>query len=158
MKFSTKITINLPVEDVIKLLGDNTNLTHWQRGLNSFEHLYGVPNSVGNKMKLNYAFGHKKMSLLKTITKQHLPKSIHFQFDMKGIHFLQENTFVAINDNQTEWQVDNKFIPTNLVSQIMVLFSPSDFKNQVNMYMTDFKKFAEHGVSVQTFKKAEKSF
>lgn len=158
MKFSTKITIDLPVDNVIELLGDDKNLVHWQRGLKSFEHLSGVPNSVGSKMKLNYVFGYKKMSLLKTITKQQPHKSIHFQFDMKGIHFLQENTFVAINDDQTEWLVDNKFIPTNLVSQIMVLFSPGDFKNQVNMYMADFKKFAEHGTSVQVLEKAEELF
>lgn len=149
MKHSIKIVLELPIDKVVQILDNNQNLTHWQRGLQSFEHLSGNPSAVGGKMKLNYTLGNKNIVLTKTTTKRELPNKLDFQFDMKGLHFIQKNSFKSTEDNHTEWLIENKFVPTNFFTQMMLIFSPGEFKNQIYQYMIDFKNFAEKGISVK---------
>lgn len=148
MKFTTSTVLKLPISKVINVLDNDLNLMHWQRGLQSFEHLSGNPNMVGGKMKLNYVLGNKQMSLIKTTTRRQIPNELHFQFDMKGIHFLQENYFKSTDNGCTEWYIYNKFVPTSVFTQLMVLFTPNELKKQISQYITDFKNFAEKGISV----------
>lgn len=148
MKHSAKIVVELPLKKVVQVLDNDQNLIHWQRGLQSFEHLSGDPSIVGSKMKLNYMMGNKKISLIKTTIKREIPNELNFQFDTQGMHFIQENKFSNFKHNQTEWLTENKFVPTNFLNQIMMVFSPKEFKNQIYQYMIDFKNFSEKGISI----------
>ncbi len=148
MKYTVQIIINKPVQSCFFLLDAHENMKHWQVGFESFEHISGDPGTVGAKMKLNYNFGNRKMSLIETVTSKEKEKLFHFNFDSSGMHNIQENYFEAIDDNTTKWISKNQFLPTNFGMRIMLLLMPKTFKKQSLKYLTDFKNFAENGISV----------
>lgn len=148
MKYTVQVTINTPVEECFKLLDDHENMKHWQEGLVSYEHISGDPGKVNAKMKLNYKFGKRKMSLIETITFKEKNKAFHFNFDAKGMHNIQQNFFEAIDNNTTQWTSVNEFVPTNFAMRMMALLMPKAFKKQSEKYLTDFKNFAENGTSL----------
>jgi len=73
MQYTTEILIDKPISEVIKKFNSADNLKHWQEGLVSTEHISGIPNQLGAKMKLNFSFGKRKMEIIETITKQEFP-------------------------------------------------------------------------------------
>ncbi|MGB6267429.1 MAG: SRPBCC family protein, partial [Olleya sp.] len=121
MKYTVQVIINKPLQECFKLLDDHENMKHWQEGLVSYEHISGDPGTVNAKMKLNYLFGRRKMSLTETITYKEKNKAFHFNFNGKGMHNIQENYFEAINDNTTKWTSENEFAPTTFAMRMMAL-------------------------------------
>ncbi len=89
MKYSGDIIIEQPREKVIEKMDNLENLKHWQKGLISTEHISGTPGEVGAKMKLNYKFGKREMTLVETITKRGFPDEFHSTYSTKGMHNLQ---------------------------------------------------------------------
>ncbi|WGD34086.1 SRPBCC family protein [Olleya sp. YS] len=148
MKYTVQVTINKSLHECFKLLDDHENMKHWQEGLVSYEHISGDPGTVNAKMKLNYNFGNRKMTLVETITFKEKNKAYHFNFDTKGMHNIQQNFFEAIDDNTTQWTSINEFAPTNFTMRMMALLMPKAFKKQSKKYLTDFKNFAENGTSL----------
>jgi len=148
MKYSTEITLDLPREEVIKKLDNADNLKHWQRGLVSVEHLEGIPGNTGAKMKLKYILGKRKMELVETITKRNFPDEFHANYDMDGIHNVQENYFEELPDGKTKWRSEAEFQFTSLMMKMMGFLMPGTFKKQSKKYLMDFKAFAEKGTSV----------
>ncbi|QXP61764.1 SRPBCC family protein [Olleya sp. HaHaR_3_96] len=144
MKYTTKIIINKPVLDCFSLLEDHSNIKYWQEGLESYEHISGDLGEIGSKIKLNYVFGKRQMSLTETITGKEKGKVIHFNFDTSGMHNIQENYFEALDDNTTKWVSTNHFAPTKFKSHLMLTLMPKAFKKQSKKYLNDFKKFAEN--------------
>lgn len=43
MKFRQEIEINKPIEEVIPLFDNPDNMDKWMEGLQSFEHISGIP-------------------------------------------------------------------------------------------------------------------
>lgn len=148
MKYTIETIIDLPRNEVIKKLDNIANFKHWHRGFISAEHVYGTPGEVGAKMKLNYQFGKRKMELIETILKRNLPKEFHGTYDSEGIHNIQKNYFTETPEGKTRWVTENEFVPTDFMMHMMTLFMPSVFKRQSQKYLTDFKNFAEKGISV----------
>ncbi|WP_397362315.1 SRPBCC family protein [Olleya sp. R77988] len=148
MKYIIQITINKPLTECFNLLDDHSNMKHWQAGLDSYEHISGDPGMIGAKMKLNYTFGKRKMTLTETITHRDNNKAFHFNFDSKGMHNIQENYFEAIDANTTQWTSKNQFAPTNFAMRMMLMLMPKEFKKQSKRYLIDFKNFAENGTSL----------
>lgn len=148
MRYTTKITIELPIEEVIQKMDNTDNIKHWQQGLVSAEHISGTPGELGAKMKLRYDFGKRKMELEETITKSNFPKEFHATYTTKGMHNIQKNSFSSTAKDHTEWICDSEFLPTNFMMRVMTFLMPGAFKKQTLKYMTDFKNFAEKGVSV----------
>ena len=149
MKYTSQIIVEVPLEQFIKKLDSHENMKHWQRGLESFEHVSGDPGKIGAKMKLNYNFGKRKMTLIETITENRLPKELHVNYDTKGMHNLQQNYFEQTPEGFTKWVSINEFIPTNFFMRFMTLLAPKSFKKQSMSYLNDFKNFAEKEISVK---------
>lgn len=149
MKYTSQIIVEVPLEQFIKKLDSHENMKHWQRGLESFEHVSGDPGKIGAKMKLNYNFGKRKMTLIETITENRLPKELHVNYDIKGMHNLQQNYFEQTPEGFTKWVSINEFIPTNFFMRFMTLLAPKSFKKQSMSYLNDFKNFAEKEISVK---------
>jgi hypothetical protein len=149
MKYTTQITIDLPLDQVIKKLDNPENMKHWQKGLIGYEVLNGTPGEEGAQMILNYKMGKRNMSLTETITKRNFPSEFHANYDTKGVHNIQKNYFHPINENQTEWISESEFKFSSFMMKTMGFLMPGAFKKQSMKYLIDFKNFAEKGTSVK---------
>lgn len=148
MQYSTEILIEKPISEVIKKMSSIDNLKHWHDGLVSTEHISGIPNAIGAKMKLNYRYGKRNMEIIETVTKQDFPNEFHVSYTIKGIRNIQENYFKATENDNTKWISKNEFQPTSFKMSMMLLLMPTSFKKQTKSYMTNFKNFVEKGASV----------
>ncbi len=148
MKYTTEIVIELPREQVIKVLNNPENMKHWQRGLMSYEELVGPPGEPGAKMRLDYQMGKRRMILTETITTQNFPAEFHANYDTRGIHNIQRNFFYDIDGKSTRWESESEFKFESLSMKIMGWLIPGAFKKQSQKYLTDFKNFAEQNISV----------
>jgi len=148
MKYTSEIIVNVSLDEFLKKLDNHDNIKHWQRGLTSYEHLSGSPGKIGAKMQLNYTFGKRKMSLTETIVDINLPFKMHLNYDASGMHNIQKNSFSETLEGYTKWVSKNEFIATNFKMRMLTLLMPSIFKKQSMKYLTDFKNFAEKGISV----------
>jgi len=152
MKYTSEILINKPISLVIKKMNSIDNIKHWQEGFINMEHIYGNPNELGAKMKLNYSFENRKIEVIETVTKQNLPNELHTTYASKGLQNIQENYFKTTEEDCTIWICKNNFQPTSFKMSIMLLLMPSVFKKQTKTYMTNFKRFVEKGTSVYNSK------
>ncbi|MDY2587138.1 SRPBCC family protein [Winogradskyella aquimaris] len=148
MKYTTEILIEKPLEEVAKKMNSVENMKHWQEGLVSSEHISGTPGTFGAKMKLKYDFGNRKMELMETITMQDFPNEFHATYTTKGVRNIQQNYFNSTPEGFTKWTCVNKFEPTNFMMNAMLFLMPNAFKKQTKKFMTNFKNFAEKGISV----------
>ena len=73
MKFTVKITINLPRDRVITLFDSTETLYKWQPDLISFEHESGTAGEVGAKSRLEYKIGKREVKMVETITVRNFP-------------------------------------------------------------------------------------
>ncbi len=141
MKYTSEIVINLPREKVIELFDNKANLTHWQEGLQSFEHLSGEPGSIGAKSILKYKMGKRNIEMTETILKKELP-NFDFLYEAKGVWNEVKNSFSEIDQNQTKWTIENDFRGKGMMA-VMIFLIPSMFKKQTMKFMKSFKYFAE---------------
>ena len=148
MKYTTKVTIHLPVKEVIEKLDNPENMKHWQKGLIDYEILSGTPGKEGTKMLLNYQMGKRKMTLTETILKNNFPSEFHATYDTKGVHNIQKNFFNEIDSQTTEWVSESEFQFASFGMKLMGWLMPGAFKKQSQKYLIDFKNFAEKGISV----------
>ena len=148
MKYTSRITINLPREEVVRKLDNPENMQHWQRGLIGYEVLNGPPGSEGAKMNLDYKMGKREMTLTETIIKNKFPEEFHATYDTKGVHNIQQNFFKEIDANTTEWVSETEFQFKAIGMKLMGWLMPGMFKKQSMKYLQDFKNFAENNTSV----------
>ena len=148
MKYTTKITIDLPRETVIQKLDNAENMKHWQRGLTHYRVISGNPGEEGAQMELHYDMGKRKMVLVETILKRDFPAEFHATYDAKGVRNIQRNFFRDIDANTTEWVSESEFQFDSFFMKMMGFFMPGAFKKQSMKYAMDFKAFAESGTSV----------
>ena len=134
MKYTSEIIVKLPLEAFIKKLDSPENMKYWQKGLESFEHIYGTPGNVGSKMNMAYKMGKRDMLLTETITYINLPHELFATYDTKGMHNLQENFFEQTPEGHTKWISKNEFIPTSFMYRMMTLLMPGVFKKQSMTY------------------------
>lgn len=146
MKYTTEILIDLPRDEFIKKLEDPENMKHWQKGLVSYEQLSKNPGQEGAQMSLKYKMGNREMDLVETIIKKNLPEEMHATYDAKGVHNLQKN-YYRDEDGKTRWITESDFQFSGFGMKLMGFLMPGAFKKQTLIYMQDFKKFAEQGIS-----------
>ncbi|MEY8847273.1 SRPBCC family protein [Psychroserpens sp. XS_ASV72] len=148
MLYTTEIIVKVPLDVFVNKMNNIENMKHWQRGLQSAEHLSGDPGELGSKLKLTYNFGKRKMEIIETITKSNFPHEFHASYNTKSMNNHQENYFSETEEGHTKWISKNEFIPLSFTMRVMIFLMPNAFKKQSLKYMTDFKNFAEHGTSV----------
>ena len=148
MLYTTEILVKVPLDVFVKKMNNIENMKHWQRGLQSTEHISGNPGDLGSKIKLNYKFDKREMEIIETITKSDFPNEFHATYTTKGMNNIQRNYFSETTDGQTKWKSINEFTPLSFSMRIMLFLMPRAFKKQSIKYMQDFKNFAENGTSV----------
>nr|WP_299383984.1 SRPBCC family protein [Allomuricauda sp.] len=147
MKYTCKITIDLPREEFLKKLDDPENMKHWQKGLVGYEHLSNNPGTEGAQMGLKYKMGKREFEMVETIIKRNFPDEFHTTYDTKGVHNIQKNFFEE-EDGKTIWTSESEFQFSGLGMKLMAFLMPGAFKKQSMKYLSDFKAFAESGTSV----------
>ena len=148
MQYATEIIIKKPIGEVIKKMDSTENMKHWQEGLESTEHISGIPGVIGAKMRLNYSFGKRNMEIIETIIKSDFPSEFHATFTTKGVRNIQENYFESTEGGFTKWTCKNNYEPTSFAMSAMLFLMPKTFKKQTKTYMTNFKYFVENGTSI----------
>ncbi|NKI33498.1 SRPBCC family protein [Croceivirga thetidis] len=148
MKYTTEITVDLPLQEFIKKLDNPENMKHWMRGLTSYEVITGEPGQEGTRMNMKFKMGKRDMEMIETIIKSNFPEEFHATYDAKGVHNIQKNFFHEVNENQTKWVSESEFQFAGFGMKAMAFLIPSMFKKQSQQYANDFKNFAENGTSV----------
>lgn len=148
MKYTTEIEVKVPLKEFAKKMDNADNMKHWQKGLQNYEHVSGIPGKIGAKMKLNFVFGKRKMALIETIIENNFPDSFHATYNTKGMHNTQKNYFKQTGQDTTLWISETEFLPTSFMMRIFTTFMKGSFKKQSLSYMQDFKSFAETNASV----------
>lgn len=144
MKFSKQLIIDLPREDVFKMIEDPANFKYWQKGLISYRNLSGKPGEEGTRAKLKYKMGKREISMIETIIKRVVPRKLHVSYEAKGVFNVQKNYFQEEEKTKTLWIADYEFRFTGFM-RLIGFFMPGAFKKQSLTYMKDFKTFAEEG-------------
>lgn len=142
MKYTAEIEINLPIDRVVMLFDDPSNLGKWMEGLQSFEHISGTPGQPGAKSRLKFFVHNRNLELIETITIRNLPDEFSGTYETKGIYNIVKNKFIALPGNRTKHISEQEFQFNGLMKLIAFLM-PGAFKKQSMKYLADFKKFAE---------------
>ena len=142
MNYKVETEINLPIAKVIELFENPDNMSKWQPGFISLEHISGTPGQKDAKSRLKYKMGKREVEMIETITRNNLPHEFHGTYEAKNVFNIQENYFTEISPGKTKWVSDCTF----RLGGMMKLFGwlmPGMFKKQSQKYLDLFKKFAE---------------
>ncbi len=142
MKYTTEMTINLPRQRVIELFDAPENMSKWQPGFQSMEHLSGQPGQAGAKSKLVYDMNGRKIEMIETITVRSLPDEFTATYDANGVHNVVANHFYEAGPDKTRWVSENEF-QFGGIMKLFGLLMPGSFRKQSQKFMDDFKAFAE---------------
>jgi len=142
MKYTCEVLIDKPKDEVVKLFDNADNMKYWQKGLVSFEHISGEPGKQGAESKLVYEMGKRKLEMIETITFNGLPDEIHSNYQTNGVVNFQKNYFKEEGD-KTRWVSEAEFKFKGIMSLMSIFMGKGSFKKQTQIYMDDFKAFAE---------------
>jgi len=142
MKYTSEIEINKPVDRVIELFDNPSNMDKWMKGLQSFEPISGKPGQVGAKSRLNFKMGKREIEMIETITVRNLPDEFSGTYEAKGVFNVVKNKFISLPDNRTKYVSEQEFQFKGFMKIIGILM-PSAFKKQSMQYLIDFKNFVE---------------
>jgi carbon monoxide dehydrogenase subunit G len=142
MKYSAEIEIEKPVDKVIELFDNADNMAKWMEGLQSFEHLSGIPGQPGAKSRLKFKMGKREIEMIETITTRNLPEEFSGTYEASGVFNIVKNRFVTLSDTRTKYITENEFQFKGFMKVIAFLM-PGAFKKQSMKYLKAFKTFAE---------------
>jgi len=142
MKYTVEIEINKPIDQVIELFDNPSNMKEWMKGLESFEHLSGIPGQPGAKSRLKFKMGKREIEMIETITVRNLPDEFSGTYDAKGVFNVVKIKFVKLSESKTKYISEQEFRFSGFM-KLFGLLMPSAFKKQTLIYLEDFKKFAE---------------
>jgi len=148
MKYTSEITVSLSRDEVHKKLDNPENMKHWQEGLLGYKQFSEEPTKEGAQMELYYKIGKREMTLIETIIVNNFPYEFHATYDAKGVHNIQKNYFEVIDDCTTKWISESEFQFSGFMMKLMGFIMPGAFKKQSKKSLSDFKAFAEKGISV----------
>lgn len=148
LNYTTEVDIARSRERVVELLEDSDNFKHWQRGLISLQTLSGEAGAEGSQREFEFQMGKHHLVMVETMIAKTLPESYSVTYDAKGVHNIQKNYFKDLGESRCRWICENKFQFSNFPMKLMGWIMPGMFKKQTRAYMSDFKNFAEQGISV----------
>jgi hypothetical protein len=142
MKYETELIIDLPRNRMIELFDDSENLTKWQPGLISFEHLSGEAGQPGAKTKLVYEMGGRTVEMIETIDKRNLPDEFTGTYEANGVWNYIANRFYEAGPDKTRWVMESEFRFSGFM-KIMSKIMGGSFKKETLKTMMAFKTFVE---------------
>lgn len=144
MKFTCSVEIDLPIEKVAQLFKDPDNLSKWQDGFVSMEHLSGNPGEPGAKSKLIYKTGGGKIELVETILTNKLPHKFSGKYEAKQMVNTMKSRFSKLENSKTKWMAELEYTEMNgFMIKLMAWLMPGIFKKQTQKWLDQFKAFAE---------------
>jgi|GEM_PF-1046042 len=150
MIFSTQeITIQCPIDYVMKLFKNQDYFKHWQRGLVSFDNLSTQIGEVGSKRRMKIKAAGTVITMTEEITALDLPHLWEATYRTSGVLNKQSNRFreseITINSTAqkvTLWESNSSFKFTGMM-RLIGKTQPKLFTGQNRQHMEDFKTFAE---------------
>ncbi|MFD2824771.1 SRPBCC family protein [Lacinutrix iliipiscaria] len=140
MKFTCSTDINAPRDKVVSIFLNPEKQHHFQDGFISKELLSGTLNTVGAQSKMTY----KKLELLETIQINKLPNEFQGLYEHKHTTNTMNVKFIPLSDEKTRYVSEIHYIKFNgFIINLMVKLFPKLFKNQVNKWMFQFKRYVE---------------
>ena len=143
MKYTREIVIELPRDRVIELFDDADNLSKWQEGLQSFEHVSGEPGQPGATSRLIYEHRGRHVEMIETVTRRDLPDEFTCTYETEGVWNLMNNRFSEEGPDRTRWIAETEFRCSALKMRLMFIFMRFLFTRQTLKGLRDFKTFAE---------------
>lgn len=143
MKYTCEVMIDLPRHRVIELFDSQENLSKWQPGLQSFEHLSGDPGQPGAQSRLIYDENGRRIEMVETILARNLPEEFSATYEAKGVWNSSAHYFHEAGPERTRWVMDNEFKFSGWMS-LMGIFMRGAFPKQTMTEMNRFKEFAEN--------------
>lgn len=142
MKYTSETLIEVGREKVIQLFQNPDNMKYWQGGFISRKQVSGTPSQLGATAKINYKMGKRTVEMIETITHQDLPAELHGTYETQGVTNIQKNYFKD-EGNTTRWISESEFQFSGFMKLMGLFMGAKPFKKQTNIYMDDFKAFAE---------------
>ena len=142
MEYTNSININLPRKALFKLFENPDNLSSWQVGLKSVEHLGGKQGEEGSSTKYVYAGRKGDLLITGTVTKRIFPEEYCVTYKSKGVYNTITNRFTETEPGITHWEMVNFFRFGGLMA-LMAPFMKSAFRSNTVLNMERFKVFAE---------------
>lgn len=148
MKYEVDIVIDLPKEEVAKLIEDPNNLAKWQEGFIEMKHLSGEPGKKGAKSLLKYKMGKREIEMTETIEAINLPNSFTMIYESKMAWNRHDDKLIDLEGgSKTHWLAHNEFKFKGGM-KLFAWMMKGSFKKMSCKYMENFKNFAEKGVDV----------
>ena len=141
MKYICEVLLDLPRDRVVELFDNTENLSKWQPGLQSFEHLHGDPGQPGAKSRMVFQEGRRRIEMVETITRRNLPDEFSGTYEAKGVKNWVVNRFVD-ESGKTRWIAEQEFQFTGIM-KFIAPFMRGAFPKQTQKYLEQFKAFAE---------------
>ena len=142
MEYYCNITINKPINEVLQLFDDPEHLTAWMPGLQSFEHLEGIPGQIGGKSRLVFDNKGKTIELIETVLERDLPTTFKVSYDSPMGYNEVTASFERVSAGQTRYTTFNMFQLAGVMQYLSFLMK-SLFKKQSMVYLNAFKEYAE---------------
>ena len=145
MLTETKIIINKPVKEVWDFSKDPDNLILWLSGFQKFEHISGVPGTVGAKAKHHFLERGKELVLDGELIEVVPEKRIIGILDSSMMLNTVTNSFIDLGNDQTEVSLssDTQF-KGFLWKQIGPLMK-GEFKKRQEKDLQTLKQILENG-------------
>jgi len=143
MKYTCSVEINLPINKTVELWENEKNFKEWQDGFESIELLSGTPNTNGAKSKI-ILNGKRRIELIETIVNSDLPNEKTAVYEHIHMTNTQTTRFEKTSEHKTRYISEVEYTKFNgFMIKLMAKFFPSEFKEQSQKWMNQFKEFAE---------------
>ena len=144
MKYTCTVSINAPLDAVVKLWEDESNFKYWQDDFKSIKLLSGDHHKKDSKSKIIFD-GDRRIELIETIISNNLPDEIVAIYEHIHMVNTQTSRFKKLGDNLTEYSSEVVYTKFNgLMIKLIAKLFPSKFKAQSQKWMDQFKAFAEN--------------
>ena len=142
MKYTCSIDIDKPVDELIELFDNPDNLSKWQPGLISYEHMSGTPGEPGSKARLHYKMNKRDVEMIETvISRSH--GEFTATYETNGVTNISKNSFEPINEHRTRLISEQEFKFSGFM-KLMGWFMPGAFRKESEKYLHRFKEYAEN--------------
>lgn len=144
MKYTNKVEINLPLEKVVHLWENEDYFKEWQTGFINKIQVKGTPGEKGAQSEIYLNHKNREMKLLETVLESNLPHEKIVLIEHEHMSNTMASRFKDLGNSRTEYAAEIEYIKFNgFLPTLMAKLFPGMFKQQSQMWLDQFKSFAE---------------
>ena len=144
MKFTVESTLKRPRSVVWKAFDDPANMSKWQPGLKSFEHVSGEAGKPGAVSKLTYIENGREIVLMETVTRRVEPEAMDGTYTGAGVVNHIKNTFIDVSPNETKWVIEVEFLFGSFMMRLLGPLMKGAFVKRTQADLQRFKTLVEN--------------